>query len=258
MNLTFDGGWRATVTDDPLRSAPRFDFRDFCVRIAEYVDVTEWQQFLVETFGSREWLWDAPDELRFDPACRELVGAGFQLPAWVADAEHSARVPATPLVQPGGLRADEARDFRLEVTTELCRAPGDAVLTCLRDLDVLDEPLVARIGIAPDVALLVQHGTVVGWSLTDPARYLTTGFAAADPSPPAPATRRLFTECLDLITGPLLDEVRDRDPAALAGLRALDHSLRNQREDRHRIDALLALIGGLVEDYAGQPPQEKP
>lgn len=56
------------------------------------------------------------------------------------------------------------------VTTELCRAPGDTVLTCLRDLDVLDEPLEARIGIAPDVALLVQHGTVVGWSLTDPAR----------------------------------------------------------------------------------------
>lgn len=59
--------------------------------------------------------------------------------------------------------------------TVLCRAPGDAVLTCLRDLDVLDEPLEARIGIAPDVALLVQQGAVVGWSLTDPARYLTPG-----------------------------------------------------------------------------------
>lgn len=70
------------------------------------------------------------------------------------------------------------------MTTELCRAPGDTALTCLRDLDVLDEPLEARIGIAPDVALLVQHGTVVGWSLTDPARYLTTGFAAPDPAPP--------------------------------------------------------------------------
>ncbi|MFD1306893.1 hypothetical protein [Streptomyces kaempferi] len=58
------------------------------------------------------------------------------------------------------------------MTTELCRAPGDTVLTCLRDLDVLDEPLDARIGIAPGMALIVQHGTVVGWSLTDPARYL--------------------------------------------------------------------------------------
>ncbi|MGJ3561815.1 hypothetical protein ACR6C2_40445 [Streptomyces sp. INA 01156] len=79
------------------------------------------------------------------------------------------------------------------MTTELCRAPEDAVLTCLRDLDVLDEPLDARIGIAPDVALLVQGGTVVGWSLTDPVRYVTTGFAALDPAPPAQATRLLFT-----------------------------------------------------------------
>ncbi|CAM5263784.1 hypothetical protein [Streptomyces aurantiogriseus] len=146
-----------------------------------------------------------------------------------------------------GLRADEARDFRLEVTTELCRAPGDTVLTCLRDLD---GPLEARIGIAPDVALLVQHGTVVGWSLTDPVRYLTTAFAAPDPAPPAPATRLLLTESLDLITTPLLDEVKDRAPTALDRLRALDQALRTQREDHHRADALLSLIGSLVEDYA--------
>ncbi|MFI7360043.1 hypothetical protein ACIBTP_39755 [Streptomyces avidinii] len=67
-----------------------------------------------------------------------------------------------------------------EVTTEPCRAPGDTVLTCLRDLDVLDEPLEARIGIAPDVALLVQRGAAVGRSLTAPVRYLTRGFAAPD------------------------------------------------------------------------------
>ncbi|MFG2027726.1 hypothetical protein [Streptomyces sp. NPDC048825] len=249
MRLTLDGDWHATVTEYPLRITPRFDFPGQCVRIAEYADVQEWQRFLVDTFGSQEWLWDDPDELRFDQADRGLVGAGFRLPYESASAESRARVPTTPPVHPGGLRADEARDFRLEVTTELCRAPGDTVLTCLRDLDVLDEPLEARIGIAPDVALLVQHGTVVGWSLTDPARYLTTRFAVPDPNPPAPATRRLLTECLELITTPLLDEVKNRNPATLARLRALAKALRNQHEDRHRADALLSLIGNLVEDY---------
>ncbi|MFE7929839.1 hypothetical protein ACFU6S_14025 [Streptomyces sp. NPDC057456] len=249
MKLTIDDGWHATVTDDPLPLVPRFDFRDFRVRIAKYANVEERERFLLDTFGSEPWLWDTPDELRFDRRSRELTGAEFQLPSEAADPEDSARVLATPAVRPGGLRADEARDFRLEVTAELCRAPGDAVLTCLRDLDVLDEPLEARIGIAPDVALLVQHGTVAGWSLTDPARYLTTGFAAPDPAPPASATRLLLTECLDLITSPLLTEVRDRNPSALSHLRALDEALRNQPEDRHRADALLALIATLVEDY---------
>ncbi|MFD8965931.1 hypothetical protein ACFV0C_13200 [Streptomyces sp. NPDC059568] len=250
MKLTIDDSWNATVTGDPLSITPRFDFRDFRVRIAEYANVEERHRFLRDTFGSEPWLWDIPDELRFDQGSLELVGAELQLPDEAADAEDSARVPATPPVRPGGLRADEVRDFRLEMCTELCRAPGDTVLTCLRDLDVLDAPLEARIGIAPDVALLVQGATVVGWSLTDPARYLTTGFAVPDPAPSVPATRLLFTACMDLVTSPLLDEVRDREPAALARLRALDQALRTQREDRHRADALLALISNLVEDYA--------
>lgn len=137
----------------------------------------------------------------------------------------------------------------METTTELCRAPGDTVLTCLYDLDLLDEPLDARIGIAPGVALLVQHGAVVGWSLTDPVRYLTSGFMAPDPHPPAPATRSLFTRCLDLVTASF-DELRERNPAALTRLRTLDDALRLQREDRHRADALHSLIAELVEDYA--------
>ncbi|MFI5999518.1 hypothetical protein ACIA98_03740 [Streptomyces sp. NPDC051366] len=80
-------------------------------------------------------------------------------------------------------------------------------------------------------------------------RYLTSGFAAPDPAPPAKVTRLLFTRCLDLVTTSLLDAVRDRNPVTLTTLRALDQVLRNQREDRHRADALLALIGELVEDY---------
>lgn len=211
--------------------------------------MVERERFLVDTFGSQEWLWDAPDTLGFDRASRELVSAEFRMPEEAASAEDSARLALTPAVRPGGLRADEIRGFRQKMCTVLCRAPGDAVLTCLRDLDVLDEPLEARIGIAPDVALLVQHGTVVGWSLTDPARYLTTGYADPDPNPPSPATRRLLTECLDLITMPGIEDVVDGEPAALARLRAADEALRTQREDRHRADALLALIATYVEDY---------
>jgi hypothetical protein len=51
------------------------------------------------------------------------------------------------------------------------------------------------------------------------------------------------------VTTPLLDEVRDRNPAALARLRAIDEALRDQREDRHRADAPHSLVDDLVEDY---------
>ncbi|MFI8388675.1 hypothetical protein [Streptomyces sp. NPDC085540] len=155
-----------------------------------------------------------------EPGHRGLRGVEHE----VDDEETGYRAP---LARASGLRADRVRDFRLEVITLLCRAPGDAVLTCSRDLDVLDEPLEARIGIASDVALLVQGGTVVGWSPTDRARYLTTTFVPPDPGSPTTATRRLFTACLDLVTSPLIDEVTDRESAALARLRAVDEALRN-------------------------------
>ncbi|MET8176953.1 hypothetical protein [Streptomyces clavifer] len=251
MNITVGDG-TVLVTGKPLRVTPRFDFRDFLVRVAEYSNVEERGAFLLDTFGSGPWLWDTPDELRFGREDRELVGVEFQVAGEAADPEDSAHLSAAPAVRPGGLRAEEVRDFRLEVTTELCRAPEDAVLTCLRDLDVLDEPLEARVGIAPDVALLVQDGAVVGWSLTDPVRYVTTGFAAPDPAPPAPSTRALFTVCMDLVTTPWLDAVRRREPAAVLDLRELDRRLRDQREDRNRADALLALIGELVEEYGSR------
>ncbi|MCM2412196.1 hypothetical protein [Streptomyces sp. RKAG290] len=245
--LSFDGDWRATVTDDPLHITPRF--AGDSVRVMNYADVKERERFVANTFGSQHWLWDTPDVFRFAPDSRKLVGAELQMPYVSAAAETSARLPVLPSVRPGGLSADEIRDFRHETCTVLCRAPGDAMLICLRDLDVLDEPLEACIGIAPDVALLVQHGSVVGWNLTDPVRYLSTGFADPDPAPPSDATRRLLTECLDLITTPVVDDLVDGEPAALARLRAADEALRNQQDDRHRADVLLDLIATMVEDY---------
>ncbi|MER6250167.1 hypothetical protein ABT224_02050 [Streptomyces sp. NPDC001584] len=205
------------MTSGPLRITPRFT--PDSVRLVQYTSVEEREQFVLDTFGSQHFMWDAPDILRFDKDSRVLVGAEFQMPY-------------------GSLHAENAD-----------RAPGDTVLTCLRDLDVLDEPLEESIGIAPDVALVVQHGAVVGWSLTAPARYLTTGYADPDPDPPLPETRRLLSECLDLVTDPVVDDLVDGVPAAVARLRAADEALRAQREDRHRADALLALIGTYVEDY---------
>ncbi|WP_327382362.1 MULTISPECIES: hypothetical protein [unclassified Streptomyces] len=247
MKVAFDGGWRAAVTREPLRITPRFTTDSVC--LVPYASVGECERFVLDTFGSEHWLWDAPDILRFDKDSRALVGAEFQMPYGSLHAENAGRVPVVPAVRPGGLRADEVQDFRHEMCTVLHRAPGDAVLTCLRDLDVLDEPLEESIGIAPDVALLVQHGAVVGWSLTDPARYLTTGYTDPDSDPPAPVTRRLLSECLDLVTDPVVDDLVDGVPAALARLRAADEALRAQREDRHRADALLALIATYVKDY---------
>ncbi|WKX70177.1 hypothetical protein [Streptomyces sp. XD-27] len=82
-------------------------------------------------------------------------------------------------------------------------------MRCFRELGALDGPLDARIGIAPEVDLLVEEVAVVGWSLTDPARYLTGGFADPEVTPPSHTTRLRLAECLDLVSSSLVDEVMD-------------------------------------------------
>ncbi|MFD1274449.1 hypothetical protein ACFQ51_31150 [Streptomyces kaempferi] len=101
MRITIDDDWTATVTGAPLRLAPRFDFRDFRVRVAEYANVEERGGFLLDTFGSGPWLWDTPDELRFDKEERELVGAEFQIAARPPTVRTPPAFPRHPL-RPSG------------------------------------------------------------------------------------------------------------------------------------------------------------
>ncbi|MEV6531081.1 hypothetical protein AB0M86_16015 [Streptomyces sp. NPDC051639] len=69
----------------------------------------------------------------------------------------------------------------------LCRIPGNIVLTGLRDPGVLDWPLEARVGIAPDVALLVQQApSSAGTSPTPPATWPTRTPTRTPPRRPTP------------------------------------------------------------------------
>lgn len=245
--MEFDGDLPATVTDEPLPWVPRL--LGVTLVVAPYADRFERHDFGVRTFGSEDFLWDDPDYVRFDKADRSLVGVELRMPEEAATAEESARLPVGPAVLPGGLRADEVRDFGQRPGTVLCRAPGDEVLTVLRDPAVLDAPLDARVGIATDVALLVQGGRVVGWSLTDPARYVTAGYEAPEPDQPSDATRRLFTDCLDFVTTPLVEDLIDGEQAALRKLRVTERALRSRTEDPLRTRTLLALIATSVDAY---------
>ncbi|MET8828241.1 hypothetical protein ABZX40_02755 [Streptomyces sp. NPDC004610] len=242
MRVTLAPGHHATLTDRPLPLTPRFTGTELVV--APYGGPGERERFLAGTFGSQDVLWDTPDVLRFRPGDRGLAGVAFAVPE--ESAEEGWDPAGVPEAVPGGLRADDERDFRLEPATLLCRAPGDAVVAGVRDREVLTGPLDARVGIAPGVALLVRGGEFAGWTLTDPARYL-----ADDPAPPAPATRALLTECLDLTTAPLLYAVEDGEPAALARLREAHETLRARPQDRRRAETLLALIATLVADFGG-------
>ncbi|MFI1186495.1 hypothetical protein [Streptomyces californicus] len=240
---------RAVVTDTPLTSHPRLALDIPQLLLGEFTNRAKFEQLLPRTFGSQEWLGSENDDLLFDNTSRELVGMGLHLPAVSAPPQVGVRLHAEPPTVRGGLRAQEVRDFFLAQTTVLYCDPEATELTCLRDLAVLDDPLDARLGIAPGLALMVQAGAAVGWRLTDPVQYLTTGYAVADPTPPAPATRLRLAECIALITRPLVDDVMDKEPGAWHRLRRTERALREQREDLSRAAALHRLVARLIEDY---------
>jgi hypothetical protein len=239
----------AETTGNPLRFTPRFDLSGPQVIVAGYTNPEGRERQRASTFGSMQWLWSENDEFRFDQHTRELSSVTFFLPREAAPAPACHRVPDGPRTLPGGLRADAAQDFALPQTTIFYCAPDGAELRCFRDSGALDRALEARIGIAPDVDLLVQEGEVAGWSLADPARYLTDGFADPEATLPSPATRLRLAECLDLVSSPLVEEVMDQDADAWNRVRATERALREQRDDRYRVDVLQRVVSRLIEDY---------
>ncbi|MCX4445080.1 hypothetical protein ACIOEZ_08240 [Streptomyces sp. NPDC087866] len=249
MRVTVGDAMTAETTDRPLPFAPRFDFRDLQLIVAGYADPAGRERQLPDTFGSAQWLWSQDEHFRFDRDSRDLCGLTFSVPPESVAPPRGRGAQAEPPARAGGLRADAAREFAMPGTTVFHCDSGAAELRCLGDVRLVGRDMDARLGIAPDVALLIHEGAVAGWSLGDPARYLTDGFAEPRPNPPAPATRRRLTECLELVSSPLVDLVMDRDAAAWHRLRTTEQALREQREDRHRADILLGVISRLVEDY---------
>ncbi|MEV2212934.1 hypothetical protein AB0H86_16025 [Streptomyces sp. NPDC050997] len=237
------------TTGQPLTFAPRFDIAGPQVIIAGYADPAGRERLIGATFGSMQWLWSETDEVRFAADSRELIGATLHLPPKSALPQICHKRPNRLPTQRGGLRADAAEEFDLLQTTVFCYPSDAAELMCLKGLDVRKGPAPGRIGIASDVCLPVQEGSMVGWSLSDPARYLTDSYADPDTGPPATATGLRLAECLALISEPLVDGVMDGEPEAWHRLRAVELALCEQREDRRRADVLHRVVSRLMEDY---------
>ncbi|MEW1889094.1 hypothetical protein [Streptomyces sp. NPDC085659] len=249
MKVTVGDGMAATTTGSPLAYTPRFDFRDLQLIVAEYADPAGRERELSETFGSMRWLWSQDEYVRFDRDTRELRSLTFFVPPqWICE---NPSLRGGPPTRAAGLRAGTVGEFAMPQTTVLHCGPGADALTCLADALLLGREPDARLGVAPDVDLLVYEGAVAGWNLGDPARYLTDGFAAPPSGPPAPATRLRLAECLELVSSPLVDRVMDREPEAWQRLRVVERALREQREDRGRADVLHGVISRLIEDYEG-------
>ncbi|MEU8031150.1 hypothetical protein AB0C13_21330 [Streptomyces sp. NPDC049099] len=249
VRFSIAGAVHVETTRNPLAYTPRFDLTTPAVTVAEYTDMAGRERLLGQTFGSTQWLWAATDDLYFDRESRELVGMSFFVPSLLASAQVGAP-PGGPPPDSFGLRAEVSQAFQLPQAAVFHCDTEATELRCVQDPDLLDVIPDARIGIAQDLALLVRDGRMIGWSLTDPARYLTSGLAEPDSAPPSPATRLRLAECLALVSEPLVDQVMEKDPDAWRSLLETERALREQGDDHRRRDVLHEVVSRLIEDYA--------
>lgn len=121
---------------------------------------------------------------------------------------------------------------------------------CLGEIRTRQHGGVFRLRVAPDTDLLFHEQHLVGWMLTDPARYLTLDWENPEPSPPEPSTRTLLAECLGLTAEPLVEDVMDGDESAWHRLRRVTSALHDQLSDRERVKILSSTMDHLAQSYS--------
>ncbi|NLU66675.1 hypothetical protein [Streptomyces sp. HNM0574] len=248
MKLYLTPTTAARITDEPLGHLPRFAFSGPHVTVGPYVNAADRERGFADTFGSMQWLWSETDDVRFREQDRKLCGLVLYAPEAADPAPEVSRSWTACPVVTGGLRAVSASGFDLPQAVTRWSDAEAGHLVCLGEDRPQGERF--RLRVAPDTDLLFRERRLVGWMLTDPARYLSSGWESPDPHPPETSTRSLLAECLALTSDPLVEDVMDGDDSAWHRLRGVVCALSRQETDRARAAILAETMDHLFDSYA--------
>ncbi|WP_330477874.1 hypothetical protein OG301_15595 [Streptomyces platensis] len=239
----------AFTTDSPLRHSPCYALRDQSLAVGGYANQEERDAQLAHTFGSQQWLWSEEDDFRFRNSDHQLESLYLLIPEEPCPAPDAcARWVRTTMVV-GGLRVARRDNFALETTTGRWFDQEARHMICLRDQAPPPEEGGTRVRIAPDTDLLLAGGKMVGWMLTNPARYLTQGWDRPADTPPVPGTSQLLAAYLAMTSWPALEKILDGDAGACRELRNLKQRILSQPTDPSRTSVLGRAVGMLIEDH---------
>lgn len=240
----------AHVTQEPLDHIPRFSFSGPHIVIGPYANADDREQDIAHTFGSMQWLWSEVDDLRFHASDRLLRGLVLHTPETAEPSPAVSRSWTEVPVVTGCLRAESEADFDLPQTVTRWCDPEAHHLVCLREGLPQQHGDRLRLRVAPNIDLLFQERHLVGWMLTDPARYLTMSWEPPEPSQPEASTRSLLAECLALTSEPLVEDVMDGDEPAWQRLREVANTLHRQSSDSTRTEILNYTMDHLIQTYS--------
>ncbi|UNO41071.1 hypothetical protein [Streptomyces sp. MST-110588] len=205
---------KAQVNQMILPHIPRFCLSGLFLAVGDYADTGERERQYSETFGSLDWLWSGDDELRFRKTDRNLHSAFFSVPEVVCEDSGLCGKWFRVRVVHGGLHATTEQNFGLPATVIRWADPYGKALVCLEEPESRTAEACFRVRFAQDVDLLAADGKLVGWMLSNPAKYLTASWEFPPHTPPDDATASLLSEYLTMVTEIFVERFQDGDEGA--------------------------------------------
>lgn len=120
-------------------------------------------------------------------------------------------------------------------------------LTCRYSTDPLPE--VTRLQVAPNFDLLVADGRLHGWTLSEPERFLVSGWEYPVSDPPDPGLATLLKDYFDLVADPAVERIEDQDQDMLDALRDLAQRITAHNGVPERRAALRARVDDIIDFF---------
>lgn len=205
------------------------------------------------TVGSRAWLWGDDEDWRFDADSGVLTSLVWNLPevniqadSGFRDWDHSATVTGT-------LRLDRPEDFGRQPARVRWCDPNGAELVGLYSPEIAAGLPRCRVALADRTHLLIAGETVVGWSIKDPARYITGEAVPPTAWDTEPDVRLppLLAAFFAQVTEENVDKLEDGDTDVRSDLQRLASSLEAVATDGEpRAAEVLTKVRQVLEDFA--------
>jgi len=201
-----------------LQASPRWIQNSLAVVVAPYNSLKEYDQQIMQTFGSFDCMGSGAEGFRFRQKDLLLQSVWFRVPEVHLPLDKVPILWQDEQPQIGLLRLSSAQEFHLHSTDVRWMDANAGILGCMTEaaLTAVGERL--RLRIAEDFDLLFTGRKLCGWLLSSPEKYLVELWETPYPPEPDKELKALLYESLTLVSEPNIEKMDDQDPDILQAL----------------------------------------
>ncbi|MEU6128043.1 hypothetical protein ABZ805_02610 [Saccharopolyspora sp. NPDC047091] len=198
--------------EGPLPQLPKFFVSSLSVSVGPYYSASEHESHFLETAGSGQWYPGEGDEVRFDPSTGVLSSLILRLPdnnsaeGYCWSGSSASRSSQADLSIPA-----EGRVCNMPSASLRCISPSGDLLAGLWRTSLEFKSIDQELVVTPSLSLVASRGSVVGWSLSNPERYIADSFESTPDEGPDSTLANVLARYLSLVDEAAADQMLDGD-----------------------------------------------